>query len=270
MMVLQLVLGFVLGAVTSALAWRFNALSFNGALAAAAVGTLVFGFGGLPMALGLLTFFVSSSALSRAFRERKRTLRGIYAKGDRRDWGQVLANGGLAAGLAVFGAGLPGEVWPQLAFAGAVASVTADTWSTELGVLSRRPPRLVTTGRVVPRGTSGGVTVLGTLAAVMGALLIGAVSAPFIKPANLPGVLGLVAAAGLAGSLIDSLLGATLQGVYTCPRCEKQTEQHPIHHCGSPTDHRRGWEWLNNDLVNLAASAAGAILAAGVGWAIGL
>jgi uncharacterized membrane protein len=71
-----------------------------------------------------------------------------------------------------------------------------------------------------------------------------------------------LAAAGLAGSMFDSLLGATVQAIYRCPSCAKETEKHPRHSCGTPTERIRGLASINNDVVNLACSAAGAL----IGW----
>jgi uncharacterized membrane protein len=75
----------------------------------------------------------------------------------------------------------------------------------------------------------------------------------------------LAVAGGLAGSLFDSLLGATVQGIYFCERCGKETES-PIHRCGQTTRLFRGWPWLNNDLVNLLASAVGGLVAVALAW----
>jgi uncharacterized membrane protein len=72
-------------------------------------------------------------------------------------------------------------------------------------------------------------------------------------------------AGGLAGSLFDSLLGATVQAMYFCPACQKETERHPAHSCGARTERIRGWSWLGNDAVNFAATAFGALLAIGIG-----
>ena len=255
------ILGFCLSTVFALLAWRVGALSASGALAAALTGGLIFGAGGWPWASLLLAFFISSSALSRLFGRRKTTLNEKFSKGSRRDWAQVCANGGLGALLAAGLALWPDQGWLWLAYAGAMAAVNADTWATEVGVLSRTPPRLVTNGQVVARGTSGAITVLGTLAALGGAALVALLAALFSPPGQRLLLAGAVMLGGLAGSLFDSLLGATRQAIYHCPACQQETERHPTHTCGSPTTLLRGWRWMDNDGVNFLCSLAGAVIA---------
>jgi len=257
---LSLLIGFILGLLIALAAWRARALSASGAAAAALTGGLIFGLGGLPWAVLLLAFFISSSGLSRAFKRQKASVYEKFSKGSQRDWGQVLANGGLGALLAIAHAAFPSQSWPWLAFAGAMAAVNADTWATELGVLSPTPPRRITTGKIVERGASGGLTLLGTLAALAGAVLIGGLAASFSAAQQAVVFLAIVPLAGLLGSLFDSFLGATVQVIYRCPSCDKETERHPRHLCGTETAQIRGWRWLNNDWVNLACSLVGAIL----------
>jgi uncharacterized protein (TIGR00297 family) len=263
---MQLLTGFFLGALIGFLAWRAGALSRSGAWAAMLVGGLIFGQGGLPWAALLLVFFVSSSAFSRLFARRKAELNEKFSKGSRRDGGQVFANGGLGALLALAGGLLPGLGWIWIAYAGAMAAVNADTWATELGVLSRTPPRLITTGRPVERGASGAVSLAGTLAAFAGAALIAVIAGALpgqasSMPYSFPAVFLAALVGGVAGALFDSFLGATVQAIYRCPACQKETERHPLHLCGTETFQVRGWRWLDNDLVNFACSVAGALVA---------
>jgi len=260
----QLTLGFVLGALVGLLANKAGALNRSGSWAAALVGALIFGLGGLSWAALLLTFFISSSALSRVFPRRKAALSDKFAKGARRDYAQVLANGGLGALLAVIHALLPGQPWPFIAYAGAIATVNADTWATELGVLSPFSARLISTGKVVEQGTSGGITLLGYLASTAGAGLIG-LEAGILTNGSIFLLAGIVVLGGLSGATFDSILGATLQAIYFCPACRKETERHPLHGCGNKTSHRRGWRWLNNDWVNFISSAVGALVTVLIG-----
>ena len=261
---IQFLTGMLLGIVIAYSARRLRALSRSGAWAAALTGGLIFGLGGLPWAALLLAFFISSSGLSKAFARRKAALSEKFSKGSQRDWAQVLANGGLGTALVLFSVVLPPHYWIWAAYAGAMAAVNADTWATELGVFSASQPRLITSGKRVEAGTSGGVTVLGYLAALGGAALI-AVTGTVLLPPGRPWVFAAtITLAGLSGASFDSILGATVQGIYYCPACQKETERYPTHTCGAHTAHLRGWRWLNNDWVNYFCSLVGAIVAAGL------
>lgn len=266
-LLIWLALAVAFAGVVAGYACRFGMLSRSGALAAFLLGFLVFGFGGISWTVVLLTFFLSSSLLSKAFHGKKRKLDEMYSKGSNRDAGQVLANGGVAGSMVLLHILFPDSSLPWVGFCAAFAAANADTWATELGVLSRTPPRLLTSGKAVPMGTSGGVTGIGTLAAASGALLIAVISLLFLESDNLNWIIFslVVLAAGVLGSLVDSWLGATLQAIYWCPSCGKETEQHPLHRCGGTTTRLRGLTWMNNDWVNafctLSASAIGVLIA---------
>ncbi|MDN5271472.1 DUF92 domain-containing protein [Chloroflexus sp. MS-CIW-1] len=265
---MQIGLGFVLSIVIGGIAFARRSLSESGWLGAILVGTLTFGFGGWPWGLTLIVFFVSSSILSHykeSIKERRAAEK--FAKGGRRDFFQTIANGGLGALCAV--AYALGNQPPALlaAFVGLMATVTADTWATELGVLSPHQPRLITTRQPVPPGTSGGVTLMGTTAAAAGGLLIG-ITMFLFSWLTLPGgslpwwmiVAGLLG--GLGGALFDSLLGATVQAIYVYPD-GRETERR-IARDGTPNRFLRGWRWMDNDLVNLISSIGGAVIAIGI------
>ncbi|MGH7645707.1 MAG: DUF92 domain-containing protein, partial [Gemmatimonadales bacterium] len=127
--------------------------------------------------------------------------------------------------------------------------------ATEIGAFARRPPRLITTGAPVPAGTSGGITPLGTAGGVAGACALAAASAGLAPHGAATAMV--VAAAGVAGMLVDSLLGATVQGVFECPACAARSETRAAG-CHGPLRLSRGWPWLDNDAVNLGATLAGA------------
>lgn len=262
----QLMIGAFLAALVAYAACRAGTLDRSGALAAFLLGAVVFGIGGLPWAVVLLIFFITSSGLSHLFKRRKHKVEDQFAKGGRRDAWQVAANGGVAGLAVLLHLLFPAAVSAWVMFAAAFAAANADTWATELGVLNKSWPRKLTTWQPVPPGTSGGVSLAGTLAAAGGALLIAAVAVALWPVAGtglgdrmLYGLI--IIAAGVSGSLVDSLLGATVQAIYWCPTCAKETEKTPVHSCGSHTERLRGWGWMNNDAVNLACTLSAALLA---------
>jgi uncharacterized protein (TIGR00297 family) len=255
------VLAAIAAAAVAGTAWRVRALTLSGAVAAAMIGAACALAGPAWIAV-LIIFFVTSTALSR-FRESAKTAitQGINAKGSERDAVQVVANGGIF-GLMAFGSSLaPSPYWMTLGAASLAASA-ADTWATEIGTLSRARPRSIVTAREVPPGTSGGITVAGLMATVAGAASIaGAAAAVGWTSATVQAAFF----GGIVGSLVDSLLGATLQSKRWCGTCGMETER-SIHSCGAPTTSARGLSWMDNDVVNLMCSTAGA--AFGVFWIV--
>jgi uncharacterized protein (TIGR00297 family) len=253
----QLLIGFLLAILIAFSSFKVGFLSKSGAMAACLLGTIVFGLGGFAWAVVLMGFFISSSVLSKLFKRRKASLEEKFSKGSKRDAWQVWANGGVAGIFVILHAIFPDSSWPWLAFCGTMAAVNADTWATELGVLSKKNPINLVTGQSLEAGASGGVTSLGTFSAFLASLFI-AILAILFWPAFLQKPIAAetwilltgITAAGVFGSLVDSFLGATVQAIYFCPACAKETEKHPLHTCGRPTEIVRGWNWFTNDVVN--------------------
>ena len=243
----------LLGGCVAALAYWRRALTRDGAIAAAVVGAVVFFRGGLPAAASLLAFFGSSSALSRLGHARKASGALAQAKGARRDAWQVMANGGVATLCIALG--------HRRGFVGSLAAAGADTWATELGMLAGRRPRLITTLRPVVPGTSGGITPEGLAASMGGALVVGGAWSLF---GGGGAGLRLALVAGACGSLVDSVLGATVQARYQCQACGAASEAPRHTACDRPARLVRGRAWLTNDTVNalatLSGAAAGALL----------
>jgi uncharacterized protein (TIGR00297 family) len=258
--ILQLFFGCLSAAVIAFAAYHARNLSLSGAWGAFLEGTIIFGLGGWRWAMLLLAFFISSSAFTRMFARRKNALNEKFDKGGQRDIGQVLANGGIASVFAGMHFFFPLVSWTWMAFAASLAAVNADTWATELGVLNPSLPRLITSWKPVERGTSGGISIYGTLAAAAGAALIAVLAGLVREAGNFWLIMGIASLGGLLASLFDSLLGATVQAIYHCPYCNKETEKHPLHTCGTKTVRIRGWKWLNNDMVNLGCAIFGAIV----------
>ena len=249
--------GFALAALISLAAFRAGALTRGGTVVAAFVGTLAAAAGWSWGAL-LILYFVSSTLLSRIGRARKEIRTApIVAKTGGRDAIQVLANGALFAGAAVVSLIRPDVRWIALG-AGALASSAADTWATEIGTLARDEPRSILTWRAVPAGTSGAISLQGTLAMLAGAAFVAVMTLVLGWTVQ---VAACAAAGGVAGAVVDTILGATVQGRRWCEQCARETER-LTHDCGTATRPARGVQWMDNDIVNFLSNTAGGLLAA--------
>lgn len=261
--------GIACSLVIALAAYAKRSLSGSGAAAAVIVGTIMYVFGSLAWFGTLIVFFITSSLLSKWKQRHKAAIEQNYAKTGRRDAGQVLANGGLGVVLC-----LGHSLWPHpfwwAAYIGVMATVNADTWATEIGGLSRSQPRSIVSGRKVPAGTSGGITALGLAASLAGGLVIGVSAWVLLSiqtgtykvgaggAVSLIGLLVLGACGGLAGSLIDSWLGAVCQVMYRCSVCSNEIEKRL--HCNTQAVRVRGAVWMTNDTVNMISSLLGGIL----------
>ena len=240
------------------LARRARALSVDGAIAATIIGTFAL-LAGWRWAILLILYFAGSSALSRFGAERKTArTRSIIEKGGERDATQVLANGGVFAIAAALAFAAPEHAtrWGALGI-GALAASASDTWATEIGTLFGGTPRSIVTIAEVPTGISGGVTIVGSVAALAGAAFVALLGLALEWPMHvaLAAFVG-----GVFGSTADSVLGATLQLRRRCDRCDSATER-TVHDCGAATRHVGGISWLGNDAVNLICGAVGGLLA---------
>lgn len=251
--------GVALGAAAGLATWRLRLLSIVGSCIAAALGAVAM-MAGIPWAMLLLAFFIPATALSR-WRRRIKVQRtaGVLAEEPMRRASQVVANGGLFGAAAIAALGGAAE-WPVVVAIGALAAAAADTWATEIGMgMGGAPWSLRSRTRVAP-GTSGAVTLPGTVAMCLGAAWMGtsAALAGFDPAAAMAGAVG-----GVGGALGDTLLGATVQYRRWCPACERGTERE-VHDCGTPTRGDGGWRFMSNDVVNVLSTLIGAAVA--VGW----
>lgn len=240
-------------------AGRAGSLARSGRWAAVLVGTAAT-MAGWGWAALLVWWFVTASALTRLGREIKRhRTHGVLAPSSARTAMQVGANGALFA-LCAFVGERTGVPWVSMMALGALAAAAADTWATEVGTLWGGTPRVLFGGGTVPPGMSGGVTRVGLLASVAGAMAVAAPGAWLVPSVPWRTVAATVATAGVLGGLVDSALGATVQTRRHCSTCDRLTERE-VHDCGTRTTHARGLRWMTNDTVNLLATVAGALLA---------
>ena len=257
-MIARAAAGALVAAAIALAAWRAGSLSRSGAAAAFFVGTIAIAAGWAWGAL-LIVYFVSSSLLSRMGATIKTQRSGsVVEKAGARDAAQVMANGAAFALAALLQVLHPSVLW-LAAGAGALASSAADTWGTEIGMLNKSLPRMITTWRSVPTGTSGAVSAIGLEATVAGALFISL--AAWLVHRNVHVALA-VSLGGLAGALVDSLGGALWQSRRYCAQCKRATER-LVHDCGTQTERAGGIGWLNNDGINTACTLVGSLVAAG-------
>jgi len=197
--------------------------------------------------LSLLLFFLLLGFLSTRYRyKEKRKMNVAERNGGRRQVSNVLANGLVPTAFSVAWylstAGdpflRPLTVGLTAAYIASIATVTGDTLSSEIGVLSRRHPILITTFRKVPPGTEGAISLFGTAAGISGTVAIGlAAGVMGIAPPSVALLSAIVG--GTVGFHVDSLLGAVFE--------------------------RRGW--LGNSGVNFFSTIAGALVGAQIALA---
>ncbi|KAJ4837588.1 hypothetical protein Tsubulata_009694 [Turnera subulata] len=265
----QPLIAVLIASLVAGRAYRKKSLNVSGAVAGFLVMTIHFAVN-YRFGVILLAFFFTSSKLTKVGEERKKKIDADFKEGGQRNWVQVVSNSGIATVLAAGVWKLAG--WRDVcldteesalitALVGGIighySCCNGDTWSSELGVLSDAQPRLITTFKPVRRGTNGGVTVAGLLAAAAAGSVIGVAFVLFgffttkcaydVALKQLL-VVPLAALAGLLGSLIDSLLGATLQFSGFC------TVRNKVVSKPGPTVKRiSGLSILDNNAVNLVS-----------------
>lgn len=263
MIMQQFFIGILLSGIIASLAYWKRSLTLSGAVAAGIVGTTIYALGSIFWFGLLLAFFLSSSFLSHYKKSKKKAVDDLFAKTGCRDAMQVLANGGLGMVFVILAYGNRDPFPFMAAYLGIIATVNADTWGTEIGVLSKGKPRHILTWKSVEKGTSGGISGLGTVGMILGAGFVGCFAAGFLWLEGNPFQffwIGLAVVSGVVGALLDSVLGATVQQMFYCSVCRNETEKHQ--HCQHPTQPIRGYSFFTNDMVNAISS----LFAGGLAW----
>jgi uncharacterized protein (TIGR00297 family) len=198
---LPIVLIIVAGAILSVSTQKLN---FLGAIAAAAVGLLVFSGGGYTGFIMLVAFFLLGTLATSWKKQEKHRFKSKSDRSVKRDAGQVLANGGVAAILGLLVLCMPHHAGLfRLMMAAALSSAMADTLSSELGMVYGRWFFNILTFRKEQKGLDGVISISGTLIGIAGSAAIA-----FIYCLNVGRTFWLIILAGTIGNLADSILGA--------------------------------------------------------------
>jgi len=253
---INIVIGVFFASLIAFFSYRIKFLSLSGSITTFFIGSLIFGFGGLKWSIPILVFFFTSSILSKFHKNNSVEAEEYFEKTSTRDYLQVLANGGLSAVFICAYLILHDEKFYLMNLA-SLSVVCSDTWATEIGTLKINNTYNILNFRPVRQGTSGGVSLNGTVGAILGAVLIAVSGLSFNK---LPYIqyLILIITCGIFGNFTDSLLGASFQTLNKCVHCGILTEKKI--HCECKTIHYKGIKFFNNDMVNFVSASAGALM----------
>ena len=259
-------IGCVISFFIAYTAYQKQSLTLDGSIGATFMGTVMYATSGIFGSIMMVLFFLSSSVLSHFNKSKKKKVARQFDKTGRRDILQVFANGGvgLIHSILYYMTNNPS----YLVFLGiSFAAANADTWATELGILNKKDPLSLRTFKRVEKGTSGAVSLFGTLSALIGSMLIGIFATMGLSFLNIgePGfeylrAFQMVTLGGFIGSMIDSILGATVQGVYYSEEMDGETEKKEYN--GKPNLLVRGLSFVNNDLVNFLSIGIASIILA--------
>jgi uncharacterized protein (TIGR00297 family) len=213
----------IMGLIT----YKKKALDLLGSIFMIIMGVIIIFAAGVNWLLLIFLFLILGVAFTRYKYDYKKEI-GVYE--GTRTIKNVVSNGIVAFVMAAFG--------NYAGFIGSIATATADTMASEVGVATT--PRLITNFKKVSPGTDGGVSVLGTFAGIIGAGLIGLAAYILGIYPDLVRTMEIALVAGTFGCFVDSILGAVLE-----------IKGH-----------------LSNEHVNLLATLAGALLGNIMVWLI--
>lgn len=202
----------------------------------------------------LISFLVFSVVVDK-IKDHKKLTDTITKKGDCRDAVQVVANGLVPMIMAILFSVTFNKIF-VVGYIAALAEALADTVASGVGVYSRSTFDVFKM-RKATRGISGGMSLIGTGFSLIGALVISAIALAF-GAIDLKLML-VVTLAAFLGAVFDSFLGSVFQIKYTCSVCNQITER--TEHCGKPTVKHSGFEFFDNDVVNLFGGAFAAVVA---------
>jgi uncharacterized protein (TIGR00297 family) len=260
----QVIASISLMVAMTILAYKVRIIDKYGAIAALPVGFIILYFGSILWFFVLLIFFTTGSLFTKYKYRQKQTMELAEDNSGARSWKSVVANGAPAAAFAILYYLSHNNSTFILSFTGSVSFALSDTMATEIGLLSKSKPRSIFTGKKIHTGQSGGITIQGEIAALIGSLLIGTICGLFLSEgifSQMRVILPAAITGGMIATNIDSIFGATIQAKYKCLNCRKCLEKMTIH-CNLPTVQERGISMVDNNVVNLLAALIGGLVSA--------
>ena len=257
-MIIDIFIGTVISLVIAGLAYYKKSLSISGLITAVIFGAILYAFGGVVVWISLIVFFISSSLLTKLHekKEKDKDHRG-------RNYIQVISNALPAAIFSLLFYYQENIIF-LLAAVVAIAASNSDTWASEIGILSKGKTRYIVNFKLAPKGISGGITYLGTVASLLGAFVIAitfVISYGFIVGFEwlfLLEALLILTIGGFAGSIIDSYLGALIQAKYKGIKTGILTEKKFLPNEGVVL--ASGIAIITNDMVNLMSTLLSSVL----------
>lgn len=246
------ILAYTFSGLTSLYAFKKRSVTVSGLMSMLVISSYFIGNNGIGALSILFAMFATATLLTKFKHEYKAQLTDkVLKKHGPRDAIQALCNLGIALLCFILYTYTHNAVF-QLALVCSVAASNADSWASEIGILSKQHPVLLTNFKTCKPGISGGITLLGTLAGISGSIFIALISVALKPMLSLElstiHLFSIVSIAGISGLFVDSILGATLQIVY------KDAQEQETENVLWGTTKSRGIPGFNNDWVNFTST----------------
>lgn len=223
----------------------FKIIEYYGALAAATIGFLFYYFGGtFALAFVVCCYFIML-VVSLIGKVLKNDVSSVVKKTKSKDFIEIFVNGVWPVVSILLFALTENHIFFVISLI-TMSEGFVDSLASDIGTLSKKEPYDLIRRKIVPKGLSGGVTFLGSMSSFIGSICF-AVAIKYICELNYYSIL-LIAIIIYSGSIVDSILGSTIQVKFHCNVCGSITEKEV--HCEKETSVISGCKWINNDVVN--------------------